>query len=258
MNQEELNRLKILYQQNELDQDDWQALETAIEQNQIQPEELADLNTLQHQFSLPSDSDTPAYVKNKLLALIEKEKNIGIGSHETKVKERYIRYALAAAAMIAGIVIGFIIPNQKSPATNGDLAQLKQEVRDLRETMMLTMLKDDAPTERLRAVSYSYDLDKENKKIIEALLNTLNTDENINVRLSAVEALQHYGGDAWVREQLVKSIGKQDSPLVQVALAECMVAFKEKKSIQELEKIIQNKETPDLVKKRLESYIKQI
>ena len=78
------------------------------------------------------------------------------------------------------------------------------------------------------------------------------------MRLAAIEALQKYTAEAWVRGELVKSIALQSSPLVQVALAECMVSIKEKSSIQELEKVVRNKDTPEPVKKRLESYIKQI
>ena len=43
-----------------------------------------------------------------------------------------------------------------------------------------------------------------------------------------------------------------------VALAETMVALKEKSSINELEKIINNKQTPDPVKNKLKGCIQQI
>ncbi len=158
---------------------------------------------------------------------------------------------------MAGVIIGFVLPARKA-AQNQDIAGLKHEVNQLRETMMLTLLQDEAPTERLKAVSYSEDFDQYNNKIITALFTTLNQDDNINVRLAAIEALQKYTAEAWVRGELVKSIALQSSPLVQVALAECMVSIKEKSSIQELEKVVRNKDTPEPVKKRLESYIKQI
>ncbi|MBP6794073.1 MAG: HEAT repeat domain-containing protein [Saprospiraceae bacterium] len=257
MDKPEINKLKELYKLNELNQDEWKLLEAAIAAGDVLPDELHDLKTIQDQLSSVTDWSTPVFVKDNLLDLIANEKRSVMNEKIGHRRELYIRYALTAAALMAGVIIGFVLPARKA-AQNQDIAGLKHEVNQLRETMMLTLLQDEAPTERLKAVSYSEDFDQYNNKIITALFTTLNQDDNINVRLAAIEALQKYTAEAWVRGELVKSIALQSSPLVQVALAECMVSIKEKSSIQELEKVVRNKDTPEPVKKRLESYIKQI
>jgi hypothetical protein len=73
--------------------------------------------------------------------------------------------------------------------------------------------------------------------------------------LAALDALRGYAKDGKVREELVRSIGHQDSPLVQVALAELMVALQEKKSVNELEKIMKNDRTPVEVKNKIKESI---
>ncbi len=77
----------------------------------------------------------------------------------------------------------------------------------------------------------------------------------MNVRLASLEALQNYSKSPVVRAGLVRSIPQQDSPLVQVALAELMVKLQEKSSVKELKKIMDQKTTPKEVKQRIKESI---
>jgi len=54
----------------------------------------------------------------------------------------------------------------------------------------------------------------------------------------------------------VRAIAQQDSPLVQVALAELMVSMQEKSSVKELKKLLQQRSTPKEVRQRIEESIK--
>jgi len=56
-----------------------------------------------------------------------------------------------------------------------------------------------------------------------------------------------------VRMGLIASIQYQKSPLVQLALAELMVALKEKKSVKAFKDIIESDETPSEIKVALEN-----
>ena len=94
------------------------------------------------------------------------------------------------------------------------------------------------------------------KKVTGALIRTLNQDENVNVRLAALEALKPYATDSSVREALIRSIAKQESPLVQVSLAELMVALQEKGAATEFEKLVESGNIPAEVKEKLRESIK--
>jgi len=85
-------------------------------------------------------------------------------------------------------------------------------------------------------------------RVTTALFKTLNEDSNVNVRLAALEALKPYVADDTVRQQLIASIAYQRSPLVQLALADLMVAIQEKKSVDALRKVLDNYNTPSEVK----------
>ena len=93
------------------------------------------------------------------------------------------------------------------------------------------------------------------QKVTHALFKTLNEDENVNVRLAALEALKAFVKDNRVREELVRSISKQDSPMVQLELAGLMVTIQEKKSVKELQKIVENEKTPKEVKNKIRESI---
>ncbi len=256
MNELEVNTLLDKYRTGTLSHDDWSALEQAIEHGYIDPYQIDELNALSKKLDQTPTIHASGELKHKILDLIESEKR-----SKAKVisinREWIIRAVLATAAMLTGLIIGFVLPSRNNQSKN-DIVKLQDEMHSLKQTVMLTLLKDEAPSERLKAVSYTYELPAENKTVIKALLETVNNDNNINVRLAAVEALSQYGQDDWVREQLIRSIARQESPMVQVALAETMVTLKEKKSIDELQKLVNNKLTPEPVKKKLEGCIKQI
>jgi DNA polymerase III delta subunit len=99
-------------------------------------------------------------------------------------------------------------------------------------------------------------MDQASQKVTSALIQTLNNDNNVNVRLAALDALRVYSGEGKVREELIRSIAKQDSPLVQIALAELMAQLQAKSSVKELEKILKNENTPADVKKKIEQSLK--
>ena len=121
---------------------------------------------------------------------------------------------------------------------------------------MLSMLEKESATQRLKAVSLTSDMDQVSEKVTNALFATLNNDENVNVRLAALEALTSFSKESTVRAKLIGSIATQDSPLVQMALAELMVSIQEKKSVDALKQLLQNEKTPKEVKTKISESIK--
>lgn len=123
---------------------------------------------------------------------------------------------------------------------------------------MLSLLEKESATERLKAVSLTQEMDQASKHVTGALLQTLNSDENVNVRLAALDALRPYSKDGQIREALVRSIAQQKSPLVQVALAELMAELQEKGAIDAFKNILEDGETPSDIKKKIRENIQEI
>jgi hypothetical protein len=125
----------------------------------------------------------------------------------------------------------------------------------MREMVMLSLIEKESSSDRLRAVNLTDEMDQASEQVTTALLKTLNEDENTNVRLAALDALKVYANQPIVREGLIKSIRNQRSPLVQMALAEIMVAIQEKRSVKEFEHILKEQPMAPPVKQQLKKEI---
>jgi len=76
--------------------------------------------------------------------------------------------------------------------------------------------------------------------------------------LTAVEALALYADHPKVREALVQAIVRQESPLVQLALAEVMLDLNEKRAVEPIRKIIASPLVDYSVKSKLEAAVRQL
>ena len=257
MNRERIQELIQKYNSNVVDPSELKEIEKVIESGELDIAELKDLKILEDQLFRMEDPSPSLHLDDRFYQMLRSEiKSSTSGFSWSKFftwPELLPKLAIAAVALIIGIGVGLMV---NRPAQNGEeVAILTKEVSGLKEMMMLSMLEKESATDRLKAVSLTEDMDKVSSKVTNALLQTLNKDPNVNVRLAALEALHPYVNDNHVREELIHSITKQDSPLVQVALAELMAAIQEKSSVNALEKVLQNDKTPKDVKKKIKESI---
>ena len=164
-------------------------------------------------------------------------------------------WAYSVLLILIGAMIMYIF---LKPQTS-TVANLTLQLNDQKQAIMLSMLENPTATERMKAVGYTNELHKVNDKVINALLITLNTDDNENVRLVTLDALLKLADNPKVREGLIASIIKQDSELMQIALADAMLQLQEKKSVKSLKKILKDQTTmDDMSKRKLEQTVKQL
>jgi hypothetical protein len=162
------------------------------------------------------------------------------------------------AAGIALFLMGWFGASWLGTGTpdKNQIASLNGEVVKLRETLVLAMLEQNSPVERIKAVNMMNQMEQADEKIIQSLLSTLENDENDNVRLIALDALIKYAHQPGVREGLINAISKQTSPMVQLRLAEIMVSLQEKRSVPEFEKILNNANLNYSVRNKLDETVK--
>ena len=129
-----------------------------------------------------------------------------------------------------------------------ELLTLKHEMQTTKELVMLSMLKQESPSERIKAVNYSYDMTSPDRKVLDALVGTLNQDVNINVRMAAAEALSHFGNDKRVRDALIQTLRKQQDPMLQVAVIEILVNLREKRALPEMMALSDADQLPQFVR----------
>ncbi|MCX6214271.1 HEAT repeat domain-containing protein [Spirosoma sp.] len=169
--------------------------------------------------------------------------------------------AYSVILLSIGIAAGYLFHNPGTTTValqQQQIDTLSNQVQDMRQMMMLSLLENPSASERLRAVSYTEEINSVDDKVVEALLTTLNNDDNVNVRLVTLEALAKLADKAAVREGLVQSITRQESPLVQSALADVMVKLQEKRSIKPLKQLLHDDNLNHLVKGKIAQSIKDL
>lgn len=129
--------------------------------------------------------------------------------------------SIAASCLIAGLLIGAAWQHEKRD--EGQMAALKSEVEATRELAALSLLRQQSATERLRGVDYSQRMPTLEPRVVSALIEAVNRDSNVNVRLAAIDALARAADDAGVQRSLAASLTEQDSPMVQAALIDYLV-----------------------------------
>jgi hypothetical protein len=157
--------------------------------------------------------------------------------------------AISFALLVLGVGVGYEMRPAK-PEIQPDVAQLRGEVSNMRQMVALSLMQQQSAGERLRGVSWAYRVESSDTEVLSALLETVNNDPSVNVRISAVEALHTFGSSPVTRTAIVQSISKQTSPLVQIALIELLVDLKVTDAAPELKKIIADPQIDVSVRER--------
>lgn len=166
--------------------------------------------------------------------------------------------ALSLVLIAAGLGSGYLLSVRPRSAARTEVASLKGEVDDMRRIVAVSLLKQSSPSERLMGVSWSARVDRPGDEIIQALLQTLNNDPNVNVRLASVDALYLFYDHPEVKEGLIDSLSRQTSPLVQMSLIDLLVEIRERRAAEALERLIQDDKLNPKVKKRAELGLVQL
>ncbi len=174
-----------------------------------------------------------------------------IKSFFTPRKARHL--GLAICLLLIGMLIGnLFMPFQDY---RSEMNELSSEISQMKKVMALSLLEAESSASRLKAVIISSEIPSADERIISVLLKTLNDDPNVNVRLASIYALLNHAENPRVRKGLVQSIAKQESPQVQVALADAMLALQETQSIDELRRLLERNDLQPIVREKLTNTI---
>ena len=141
---------------------------------------------------------------------------------------------------------------------SGKIERLSREVDNLQQQMTLSLLSQPSASARLQGISLTSRVQEPDPSLIAALLDTLDNDPSVNVRLSAVDALYLFSGREEVRTALTASLARQTSPLVQIALIDLLVSLKEKQAATALKKLLNDKKIIPEVQQRAQLGISKI
>ncbi|MCE4563759.1 zf-HC2 domain-containing protein [Maribellus sp. CM-23] len=126
-------------------------------------------------------------------------------------------------AAVVVLALGTFAAGYFSGSGNGQNVQLAAEVQSLKQQVVLAGLKDYSGPQKIEAVYSAAEYSNKNADLVDALMYTLNSDKNINVRLAALNVLSGMVSDNQeVKSGLVQSLLVQDNPLVQISLIQVL------------------------------------
>jgi len=167
--------------------------------------------------------------------------------------KRFIKFAYAFVLILFGWCMG--IWQSSNPSYDNELKTMANEIQEMRMMITLTQLNQSAPDEKLEGIHKAGALTDIDTGVILALLETLNNDPNTGVRLEVITVLEKFGNHPLVRQGLVKAITQQESPMVQLYLADIMVRLQEKSAVAHFREVLSRNNLNDNVREKIEKSI---
>lgn len=161
------------------------------------------------------------------------------------------RLVSIAAQLIIFVAIGVAVgwyTGQKS--SQPELAQLNQKIDQLSQQVHYASLNQPTASQRIKVINEINSSEKVDEKMLDALINTMNGDESVNVRLTAIYALTDYKLIPKVKDAFIESLSKQQDPILQITLINLLVTLKDSKVKPALKEIIYNDQIDNQVKEQ--------
>ncbi len=206
-------------------------------------EDLDALKDMYQELSVLPEGKPSAQMDNQFYSWLGQEKAAQKNPSGVQLWMNWMKGPSARiAAGIALFVMGWLGSTLINPieSKHGELGMLNAEVTQLKQSLVLTKMQQTSSVDRLQAVNMVEELNEVDDIVIQSLLTVLITDVNDNVRLAALESLLSYTESPLVREGLVRSISKQNSPLVQLRLAEVMRTLQDPTAIPEIQEVLKS------------------
>jgi hypothetical protein len=167
-----------------------------------------------------------------------------------KLTSWIVRIAASLILLIVGFAGGSLYNRWRSGETDGQAVTSAEAmpVQEMKKVLAYEQMPKTSASERIQAVNQSYELDQVNQDITQLLVNTLNFDANVNVRLAACQALLRFENEPGVREALMQSLTIQTDPNIQIFLIEALVSIKEKRAVEPIERLAKNQQVLDVVR----------
>ncbi|MFN8353062.1 MAG: HEAT repeat domain-containing protein [Spirosomataceae bacterium] len=295
MNPDQRQSLLADYVSGQLSEPRLQEVERLLASDPQLRHEANEMQAMWRLLEKPTEQEPPAEMDHRFYAFLEQEHeaNEQLAKVISLTKGRNLwldtfKYAAGLALLIGAFMIGrstapireVLVPqvvyktlekpapsaSPSVPTTSSSepqammtaLVTLKKEMQATKELVMLSMLKQESASERIKAVNYSYEMKEPDKKVLDALIQTLNQDTNTNVRMAAAEALSHFGDDRRVRDALIQALRKQQEPMLQVAVIEILVNLREKRAIPDLMALSDSEQLPSFVRDKAEEGVSML
>ena len=188
---------------------------------------------------------------NQPIAAFEKRPSISTWNVFHWLRSPLGAMAWSVALLAIGVYGGLHLAGPKPPSP--DLAAMQSELTGMKQLVVLSMLQQQSATERLQGVTWSTREEHLDSQVLSALLHTLRYDGSVDVRLAALDALSRHARQPQVHKGILDAaLQEQQSPLVQVALIDLLLEWRDRDAAQRLQQLEQTPNLNPTVRQRVE------
>ena len=159
-----------------------------------------------------------------------------------------LQMGLAAALALVGVLVGQQLPSRG----DAEVAALRSEVR----AVGIALLDHQSASERLLGVKWAQG-SAQAPEVMNALLERVQYDTNLSVRLAAIDALRADLDNPDVVAGLAMALERQESPLVQVALTDAVLAA-DKPPVEAVRAVLGRAELDPTVRQYMEMALNEV
>lgn len=136
-----------------------------------------------------------------------------------------------------------------------EVATLRKELKVTQELVVLGLLRKESAAERLKGLQYASHLPELKPEVLRSLVRTLRQDENINVRLAAIETLRAYGQNPKVREAFLARLETASEIPEQLSVMETMVSLRMQEALPQLKHLTEDETVDPLIRQKAQQSI---
>jgi len=165
------------------------------------------------------------------------------------------RNIFRVAASVAFLVIGFAAGVWYSQHPENNEISLNKIQANNQVSHVFTHFQKASASEQIKLISQVSQRSNTNEKVLQALIYTLNNDDNVNVRMAAAEALFHFKKEQPAREALIQALKRETDPNMQITLIDMLVKMREKKAVNVMQVLLMKNHLDKIVRNELEQGI---
>ena len=124
--------------------------------------------------------------------------------------------------------------------------------------LAVSLLQQQSAGDRIKGVSWTERLSQPDDQVIGVLIQTLNYDPTVNVRLAALDALMKFGDRPEIQRMFLESLKKQTSPLLQLALVDVVTELKVADAARAFKELLKETKLNPTVKDRVTERLPQL
>jgi len=244
------------YLEGTLSKNEVAALESQLAQSPELRRELRELEILlQTMDEVPMEQPSPHLYRN-FHQMLEAEQSPVLKSlhpnynNSRVITLRKIQYYAAAAIILLAIGLGFGTLWYQNMQQQNQIKMLVAEMQNANTTLVLSMLREESASQRIKAVNTAVEQEVADPQVIEALAHTSQFDDNVNVRMKAAEGLAQFTPNQSVIKALTTALKTEKSPEVQITLIDILTHLKAREAKDEFKNLLKDKDVMEVVKNK--------